>query len=54
MSFGHTGGFIGISAALEIYPEEDLTFIVLSNTIGASFPIRRKFHQLMSRYEGEG
>jgi len=51
--FGHTGGFTGISTALEIYPEEDLTFIVLANYSRAGFPIRRKFHQLMNRYEGE-
>jgi CubicO group peptidase (beta-lactamase class C family) len=48
-SVGHTGSAPGLSASLEILPEEGFIIVVLSNYHSVAFPIARRLYDLVSR-----
>jgi hypothetical protein len=46
---GHTGGFPGISASFETWPESGFTVAVLANQDGQSMPVAEKARELIGR-----
>ncbi|HMA35571.1 MAG TPA: serine hydrolase domain-containing protein [Chloroflexia bacterium] len=45
---GHNGGGPGISAWFDMYPEQDLTFVVLGNCDEAARPVTRQARQILT------
>lgn len=48
---GHSGGFTGVGANMDIFREEDLTAVVLSNYGGGSGAVVTKIRELVDRLE---
>jgi CubicO group peptidase (beta-lactamase class C family) len=48
-SFGHSGGFPGISSVLDIYPETGWTVVVLSNVDDGMPPVAQKLREVAGR-----
>ena len=46
---GHTGGFPGISASFETWPERGYTVAVLANLDGAAMPVAEAARELIGR-----
>lgn len=44
-SFGHTGGFVGVSTAMRVYPESGVVAIVLSNVGEGATPVMESIAQ---------
>lgn len=49
--FGHSGGFTGVSANLDVFGERGLSAVVFSNYGGASGAVVRKIRRLVDRLE---
>lgn len=47
---GHDGGFLGVSNRLDIYPDDDYTFIVLSNDDGGGAAITRAIRKIITSF----
>jgi len=48
-SFGHTGGYAGINALFEVFPERGLVFVLLANHEGAVTLIAPRVRELIAR-----
>ncbi len=48
-SFGHTGGYTGINAAFEVFPEQRLVFVLLANRDGAVDLVVPRVREMVAR-----
>jgi len=46
---GHAGGFSGINAQLDVYPDRGYIVVVMSNVDSGASPLARRFGQLLGR-----